>query len=119
MPKKVIVYSCKWCTRYQLKHKENVIKHEAYCFKNPKNKACKTCEHFKVSLRKSNEREFSAGNISTCSLLGLKFYYDFDGMKTVEMLDGTQVFKQEKFLMQKPKPVPFPISNCEFYKRKK
>lgn len=119
MPKKQIVYCCKYCTRYSLKSKENVIKHELFCFKNPKNKACKICKFFKVSLRKNQEEvDFSNGNISRCSKLELMFYYNKEGYNTVENMKDKSIVYQRTMFRTNDGIQPFPKKNCDLYVKK-
>lgn len=43
--KEIIAYECEFCGKKRYKHKGSAKRHEDKCFANPKNKACRTCEH--------------------------------------------------------------------------
>ena len=57
--KQVKAYQCDFCHFYK-KTKQSVINHENYCYHNPKNKACATCDHNIIDFeihQESNEIE--------------------------------------------------------------
>lgn len=68
--KKVIRYKCDFC-KYTRASKKQVVEHEkTFCFKNPENKSCATCEHYfpAVDVKDENGKDL----------------FDFSIMRTVE-----------------------------------
>jgi hypothetical protein len=43
MPKEITAWECEYCHRMYLKTKKSVASHEAFCYWNPKNRACAAC----------------------------------------------------------------------------
>jgi len=122
MPKKHILYTCKWCHRLKPTIKSHVIDHESYCFKNPKNKACLSCKFFKRKRRStSGERYHLRGDYYDCSKRSLVYlrisnaifkgeYELVIDYKNGDILQELNLFSNER--------ATFPTSDCELHKRK-
>lgn len=122
MPIKQIVYNCQYCNKCKLTTKEKCEKHESFCFKNPKNKACLTCIFFKRRRRTSEEKDFSRGDIYECSKLKLNFYRTTDNKRINESLETKEVLKEINELVfshdKKDREMLFPKRDCSTYIKK-
>lgn len=123
MPKKHILYTCKYCNRLKPTIKSHVIDHESYCFNNPKNKACLSCKFFKRKRRSTNgELNILRGDYYDCSKRSLVFLRVHGRVGRFNTFDLVIDYKngevlQELDFLSNDKAI-FPTTNCKLHKRK-
>jgi len=118
MPKRIVLYKCRWCNRMTPTTKDNIETHEKYCFKNPKNKACLSCVSFKRRFLTDEERDHFRGYVYECPKLDIKSTCTMSSRFNFRLSTGEKIGEFNYVFDSGECELKFPTKQCKDYKRK-
>lgn len=126
MPIPVKKYYCQFRCGMKASTLANTIWHEERCFKNPKNKACASCKHYKKTkgFCEYDEVELPTSRCDKLDLLclfdgdNIELYHDGEIIWTneTEKVKGILYIEEDRPIYDKELRV-FPTKNCKHWEQ--